>query len=59
MSVSSLGQLQYCATQRNVSSDGVFNPESAASLDYDKALDELRSKLCQMQPVEKKRWRFW
>jgi hypothetical protein len=51
MSVSSLGQLQYCATQRNVSSDGVVNPESAASLDYDKALDELRSKLCQMQPV--------
>jgi hypothetical protein len=37
----------------------VSDTESVTALNEGKALDELRSKLCQPQPVEKRRWRFW
>jgi hypothetical protein len=43
---------------RKIGAD-VSDTQSVAALDDDKALDELRSKLCQPQPVEKRRWRFW
>jgi hypothetical protein len=36
-----------------------YNTESAVPLDDVKVLEESRRKLCQQQPVERKRWRFW
>jgi hypothetical protein len=33
--------------------------ESVVTLEDAKVLDELRGKLSQAQPVERKRWRFW
>jgi hypothetical protein len=41
----------------------VYNPGTAKALNEAEAsvlaLDELRKKLCQLKPVEKRRWRFW
>ena len=41
----------------------VHNPETAQAVSEAEAsvlaLDELRRKLCQPKPVEKRRWRLW
>jgi hypothetical protein len=44
--------------------EGVYTPETAKALNEAEAgvlaLDELRRKLCQPQPVpQKSKWRFW